>query len=196
MLVKCVFMECCIIIWGHGSSFPISWVQSRAIAGGISVKEFKLLLSAVSRSSKSRISTRLNPVKLPVNRGSLNTAVCANTTLDPRQMMEVCLSIERQNERVRIHEKSARTLDIDIIFYGDQIVHEPGLTIPHPRFRERKFVLVPLAEIGRDEIDPVTGRAVEALLAACLDTSKLSGYNRSLKRLSSIFARPLRFEWR
>src|SRR4051812_12412656 len=49
----------------------------------------------------------------------LNTVVSANTNLDPRQLLEVCLGIERQNERVRIQQKSARTLDIDIVFYGD-----------------------------------------------------------------------------
>ena len=101
----------------------------------------------------------------------LNTAVEANTDLTPHQLIEVCLSIERANHRVRTEIKSARTMDMDIVFYGDQIIHEPHLTIPHPRFRERKFVLVPLVELAADLKDPVSGESVEQLLWKCPDTS-------------------------
>jgi 2-amino-4-hydroxy-6-hydroxymethyldihydropteridine diphosphokinase len=101
----------------------------------------------------------------------LNTVVEANTTLTPNQLMDVCLSIERENHRVRTEIKSARTLDIDIIFYGERIIHESQLTIPHPRFRERKFVLVPLVEIAPDLIDPVSGQSMESLLRNCSDAS-------------------------
>jgi 2-amino-4-hydroxy-6-hydroxymethyldihydropteridine diphosphokinase len=57
-------------------------------------------------------------------------------------------------------------LDLDLILYGDAVVDEPGLSVPHPRFRERLFVLQPLAEIAADWVDPVTGRTVEDLLAS------------------------------
>jgi 2-amino-4-hydroxy-6-hydroxymethyldihydropteridine diphosphokinase len=101
----------------------------------------------------------------------LNTVVEANTTMSPHQLMDVCLSIERENHRLRTEIKSARTVDLDIIFYDDQIIHESQLTIPHPRFRERKFVLVPLAEIAPDFIDPVSSHSIETLLQQCPDTS-------------------------
>ena len=103
----------------------------------------------------------------------LNTAVQANTNLTPHELLEVCLTIEQENQRVRVSAKSARTLDIDIIFYGDRILHQPGLTIPHPRFRERKFVLIPLAEIAPNLIDPITGKTVGDLLQQCTDTSEV-----------------------
>lgn len=101
----------------------------------------------------------------------LNTAVQAHTELSPRQLLDVCLSIERANQRIRTEPRSARTLDIDIIFYADRIEHEPDLAVPHPRFRERKFVLIPLAEIAPAMIDPVTHLTVQELLAQCRDAS-------------------------
>src|ERR1043166_6865127 len=72
----------------------------------------------------------------------LNTVVHARTALSPRELLQAALSIELENQRVRTASKSARTLDVDIIFYENQVICEPGLTIPHPRFRERKFVLI------------------------------------------------------
>jgi 2-amino-4-hydroxy-6-hydroxymethyldihydropteridine diphosphokinase len=101
----------------------------------------------------------------------LNTVVEANTGLEPHQLMVICLSIARENQRVRSEIKTARTLDLDIIFYGDRIIHERELTIPHPRFRERKFVLVPLAEIAPDFVDPASGQSVATLLQKCPDAS-------------------------
>jgi 2-amino-4-hydroxy-6-hydroxymethyldihydropteridine diphosphokinase len=61
---------------------------------------------------------------------------------------------------------ASRTLDLDLILYGDLVLSEPGLTIPHPRFRDRSFVLAPLAEVAAEMIDPVTGRTVRELEAA------------------------------
>jgi 2-amino-4-hydroxy-6-hydroxymethyldihydropteridine diphosphokinase len=103
----------------------------------------------------------------------LNTVVRADTDLAPHQLLNVCMSIERKNDRVRLQRKSARTLDIDIVFYGDQIVNERGLTIPHPRYAQRKFVLVPLAEIAATFEDPATGTSVAELLRQCSDTSEV-----------------------
>ena len=65
--------------------------------------------------------------------------------------------------------KDARTLDIDIIFYGDSVLKESGLVIPHPSFRHRRFVLEPLAEIAPDFVDPVSGKSVRQLLEASVD---------------------------
>jgi 2-amino-4-hydroxy-6-hydroxymethyldihydropteridine diphosphokinase len=103
----------------------------------------------------------------------LNTVVQANTDLTPHQLLEVCLSIERENQRVRPMRKAPRTLDLDIIFYADRVLREPELTIPHERFRERKFVLIPLAEIAPTVTDPVTGTTVRDLLRLCTDTSEV-----------------------
>ncbi len=94
----------------------------------------------------------------------LNGVVIGMTDLEPRALLEALLAIERERGRERPHAGAARTLDLDLIFYGDHVIDEPGLVVPHPRFRERRFVLAPLADVAGEWIDPVTGRSVSALL--------------------------------
>jgi 2-amino-4-hydroxy-6-hydroxymethyldihydropteridine diphosphokinase len=93
----------------------------------------------------------------------LNAAVVGQCTLSPRTLLDSLLAIEQMRGRERPHPGAARSLDLDLILYGDLIVEEPGLVVPHPRFRTRRFVLDPLAAIGRDLIDPVTGLTVGQL---------------------------------
>jgi 2-amino-4-hydroxy-6-hydroxymethyldihydropteridine diphosphokinase len=94
----------------------------------------------------------------------LNAAATGVTELSARQLLEALLAIEARSGRTRPHPGAARTLDLDLILYGDEIVEEPDLIVPHPRFRERPFVLEPLNEIAPDWIDPVTRRSVAQLL--------------------------------
>jgi 2-amino-4-hydroxy-6-hydroxymethyldihydropteridine diphosphokinase len=103
----------------------------------------------------------------------LNTVVEASTALTPAELLAACLSVEKENLRLRDRAKGPRTLDIDIIFYGNEIVRRTGLTIPHPNFSERRFVLVPLAEIAPDFIDPVSGKTISQLLIACPDRAEV-----------------------
>ena len=95
----------------------------------------------------------------------LNAAAIGYVTLGPRHLLDVLLAIERARGRERPFPNAPRTLDLDLILYGHAIVSEPGLTVPHPRFRERAFVLGPLVEIAADMQDPVTGRTVGELWA-------------------------------
>jgi 2-amino-4-hydroxy-6-hydroxymethyldihydropteridine diphosphokinase len=95
----------------------------------------------------------------------LNGAAIGVTTLDARTLLERLLTIERDLGRERPYPGAARTLDLDLILYGDRVIDEPPeIVVPHPRFRERLFVLEPLVEIAADWVDPVTGKTVGELL--------------------------------
>ena len=95
----------------------------------------------------------------------LNGVVVGQTTLGAHALLECLLAIERARGRRRPHDGAPRTLDLDLIFYGGEVIDRPGLRVPHPRFRERLFVLEPLAAIASDWVDPVTGLTVGELLA-------------------------------
>ena len=94
----------------------------------------------------------------------LNGALVGETSLAPRALLDTLLAIEGTFGRTRPYQGAPRTLDLDLILYDRQIIDEPGLVVPHPRFRERLFVLEPLAEIAAGWRDPVSGRTVEELL--------------------------------
>jgi 2-amino-4-hydroxy-6-hydroxymethyldihydropteridine diphosphokinase len=96
----------------------------------------------------------------------LNAAAIGQTNATPRALLDSLLAIEAERDRTRPHAHASRTLDLDLVLFGDAVVNEPGLTVPHPRFRERRFVLAPLAEIAPAWRDPVSGKTIGELLAA------------------------------
>ncbi len=98
----------------------------------------------------------------------LNAILVGDTALTARDLLNSLLAIEADFGRTRPAPGAARTLDLDLVLFGDEVVNEPGLTIPHPRFRERFFVLGPLAELAPDLRDPVTGLRVSELLRVLL----------------------------
>jgi 2-amino-4-hydroxy-6-hydroxymethyldihydropteridine diphosphokinase len=94
----------------------------------------------------------------------LNGAAVGETTRSARELLDALLALEHERGRERPFPGAPRTLDLDLVLFGDQVLNEPGLIVPHPRFRERRFVLEPLADIAPEMIDPVTGKTVGELL--------------------------------
>jgi 2-amino-4-hydroxy-6-hydroxymethyldihydropteridine diphosphokinase len=97
-----------------------------------------------------------------------NAVAAIETGLEARPLLEALLAIEARFGRRRESAGAARTLDLDLLLYGDRTIDELGLVVPHPRMHERAFVLVPLAEIAPDAVIPGKGR-VAALLDNCRD---------------------------
>jgi 2-amino-4-hydroxy-6-hydroxymethyldihydropteridine diphosphokinase len=96
----------------------------------------------------------------------LNGAVALDTELSAHALLEELLSVERRLGRVRDGTRwGPRIVDLDLLLYGDEVVDEPGLRVPHPRLQERRFALEPLAELDPELLVPGAGR-VSDLLAA------------------------------
>lgn len=95
----------------------------------------------------------------------LNAAAVGETTMPAAEVLEALQAIEHERGRERPFPNAPRTLDLDLILYGDEVIDAVGLSVPHPRFRERRFVLEPLVEIAPALVDPVSGLTAKQLLA-------------------------------
>ena len=95
----------------------------------------------------------------------LNAAAAGESVLSAPAILDMLLAVEQRFGRERPYERAPRTIDLDLILYGEEVIRTEGLTVPHPRFRERRFVLQPLVEIAPDWTDPVTGKTIAELLA-------------------------------
>ena len=108
-----------------------------------------------------------DPVGGPPQGKFLNAVWKIETSLTARELLNAMLKVEQALGRERTVKNGPRTIDLDILFYGDQIIDEDGLNVPHPRLRERWFVLKPLWDLAADFIDPVTKKSVCELLDEC-----------------------------
>ena len=106
-----------------------------------------------------------DPVGITEQPRFLNGAAALETELTPRELLDMLLAVERRLGRERRERWGPRTIDLDLLLYGDQTVDEPGLAVPHPRLHERRFALEPLAELDPELVVPGRG-PVSALLAA------------------------------
>ena len=99
----------------------------------------------------------------------LNQVVVIETNLKPAELLAVILDIEVKMGRIREQKWGTRLIDIDILFYNDEIVDTPQLSVPHPGIPDRRFTLVPLVELNPDGLHPIENRSLSSLLASCSD---------------------------
>ncbi len=109
------------------------------------------------------------PIGLREQAWFLNLAAEFECDLFPRQLLQRCLRVERELGRKRTVVNGPRSIDIDILLFGSTVIKTADLEIPHPRFRERRFVLAPLAELNPTLRDPVTGRTIAEMLNGLRD---------------------------
>jgi 2-amino-4-hydroxy-6-hydroxymethyldihydropteridine diphosphokinase len=102
-----------------------------------------------------------------------NQAIELETSWTPDELLLCCQRIETCRERIRTFPNAPRTLDLDILLYGDLSINQKDLVIPHPRMAERRFVLEPLAQIAPEVVHPLLKKSIRSLLETCPDVSKV-----------------------
>lgn len=118
------------------------------------------------------------PLGFKADNDFYNICVKCKCQRSPKEILQIMHAIEVEHGRERLGKGyDSRTLDIDLIFYGDKIVQDGNLIIPHPSFKDRQFVLQPLNEIGSEFIDPETQLSVHQLLTVCKDDSMITLIN-------------------
>jgi len=137
--------------------------------------QVELAMDELARLPESRLTARSSlyasaPVGYAEQPDFINAVAVLETRLSPRALLEAMLGIEHHHGRNRTFRNAPRTLDLDLLLYGDAHFHEANLTLPHPRMHERAFVLLPLLEIAPDAAIPGRGRAAD-WLASCGDQS-------------------------
>lgn len=126
------------------------------------IQELSALGPVIARSSLYETE----PVEVERQPWFVNCVIAIETELMPKQLLSRVLAIEQKMGRRRTQPKGPRTIDIDILFFGNSVVDTPSLTIPHPAMHQRRFVLEPLAEIAPDVRHPVLKKSARELLAA------------------------------
>ena len=119
-------------------------------------------LPATEVLARSRLY-RTRPVGYADQPDFVNACALVETGLAPRELLDALLGLEKRHGRVRGIPNGPRTLDLDIVLYGDRVIDEPGLKVPHPRAHERAFVLEPLLDVWPDAVIPGKGAAATCL---------------------------------
>ena len=110
----------------------------------------------------------------------LNLVCQIKSQLNPQALLKLCQKIERQMGRIHQQPKGPRSIDIDILFYGQLVLQLPIFKIPHPALHQRNFVLTPLEEIAPDFNDPTTGKSIHQLRFECVDKSSVVVWNDNI----------------
>jgi 2-amino-4-hydroxy-6-hydroxymethyldihydropteridine diphosphokinase len=160
------------IYLGLGSNIGDREAQLRAAVKALTAKDVDV------RRSASLYATE--PRDFEEQPWFLNTVIEVRTLQEPEALLQQCLEIERNAGRVRDNSKGPRPIDIDILLYRDRLIDQPSLIVPHLRYRERRFVLIPLAELVPDLADPVCGLTMQQLLDLCPDTGDVRRYAEPL----------------
>lgn len=126
------------------------------------------------------------PVEFTAQPWFLNCAVALDTEKMPKQLLAAILDLEQEMGRRRIQNKGPRSIDIDVLLFGNSVVDTPTLTIPHPALHERRFVLEPLAEIAPDVRHPVFKRTIRELRDALPPGQAVRRLPNSQKQISKI----------
>ncbi|HSC52407.1 MAG TPA: 2-amino-4-hydroxy-6-hydroxymethyldihydropteridine diphosphokinase [Phnomibacter sp.] len=108
----------------------------------------------------------------------LNQVLLVHTSLSATQILETILEIEHEMGRKRMERYGPRIIDIDILLFNHEVINLPQLTVPHPFLHQRRFTLVPLAELAAEYTHPVLHQTIEELLANCIDTLDVKKYSR------------------
>ncbi|MCC5643409.1 2-amino-4-hydroxy-6-hydroxymethyldihydropteridine diphosphokinase [Nostoc sp. CHAB 5824] len=167
------------------ASYAYAKPRRSAIALGSNIGDSQIILEAaieiLAQTPGIHLEARSNWYQTkavgPPQPDYLNGCVTLQVEITAQQLLEILLEIEQQFGRVRQERWGPRTLDLDLLLFDDFIVDTPNLQIPHPRMRDRAFVLVPLAEIAPNWIEPVSGCVIKELLKEvdCSDVHLLMG---------------------
>jgi 2-amino-4-hydroxy-6-hydroxymethyldihydropteridine diphosphokinase len=139
-----------------GSNLGDRAANLRAAIAQLEVAGHLLALSAIYETQ---------PVDVPNQPWFLNCVAAIETDITPRQLLKLALEVEAAMGRLRMTDKGARIIDIDVVLFGDRVVNQPGLKIPHPMMQQRRFVLEPLVEIAPEARHPELGKMARELLA-------------------------------
>lgn len=165
---------------GLGSNLGDRIAYLRSAVNAIQHLGDSISLSSVYESEPFGVGDEQQPTYL-------NMAVSIQTNLDAEQLLSELMGIERANGRVRMRRNESRTLDIDVLTLGEEVIATTALTVPHPRMHERAFVMLPLAEIAPHSIHPVLQRTMSEIAAglSCQGVRRIGSLDAALSRATS-----------